>query len=161
MSRAAGCTDLYAASSIRLTVQSTANALKIVSAKSMHRPRHAIALDTNRSTTGGAAAAGGAVTEGHARSREVCMRATRCLRLCRGPPAVGKWARSARLRTSFRRAIIGDTGLPQELAKQMREVTRQIAGLTNELERLLPRDRYIRDRPTNAPPAGCSDDSAR
>ena len=42
----------------------------------------------------------------------------------------------------------------------MREVTRQIAGLTNELERLLPRDRYIRDRPTNAPPAGCSDDSA-
>ena len=40
----------------------------------------------------------------------------------------------------------------------MREVTRQIAGLTNELESLLPRDRYIRDRPTNAPPAGCSDD---
>ncbi len=32
----------------------------------------------------------------------------------------------------------------------MREVTRQIAGLTNELESLLPRDRYIRDRPTNA-----------
>ena len=69
-------------------------------------------------------------------------------------------ARVARLRTSVRRAIIRDTGLPQELAKQMREVTRQIAGLTNELERLLPRDRYIRDRPTNAPPAGCSDDSA-
>ena len=44
------------------------------------------------------------------------------------------------------------------LAQQMREVTRQIAGLTNELESLLPRDRYIRDRPTNAPPAGCSDD---
>ena len=40
----------------------------------------------------------------------------------------------------------------------MSEVTRQIAGLTNELESLLPRDRYIRDRPTNAPPAGCSDD---
>ena len=44
------------------------------------------------------------------------------------------------------------------LAQQMREVTRQIAGLTNELESLLPRDRYIRDRPTNASPAGCSDD---
>ena len=42
----------------------------------------------------------------------------------------------------------------------MSEVTRQIAGLTNELESLLPRARYIRDRPTNAPPAGCSDDSA-
>ena len=40
----------------------------------------------------------------------------------------------------------------------MREVTRQIAGLTNELESLLPRDRYIRDRPTNVPLAGCSDD---
>ena len=40
----------------------------------------------------------------------------------------------------------------------MRKVTRQIAGLTNELESLLPRARYIRDRPTNAPPAGCSDD---
>ena len=40
----------------------------------------------------------------------------------------------------------------------MREVTRQIAGLTNELESLLPRARYIRDRPTNAPPAGCSYD---
>ena len=55
-------------------------------------------------------------------------------------------------------AITADTGLPQELAKQMSEVTRQIAGLTNELESLLPRARYIRDRPTNAPPAGCSDD---
>ena len=36
-------------------------------------------------------------------------------------------------------AIKLDTGLPQELAQQMREVTRQIAGLTNELESLLPR----------------------
>ena len=62
------------------------------------------------------------------------------------------------LRTSVRRAINADTGLLQELAKQMSEVTRQIAGLTNELESLLPRDRHIRDRPTNAPPAGCSDD---
>ena len=69
-----------------------------------------------------------------------------------------KWSPKVLLRTSVRRAIIPDTGLPQELAKQMREVTRQIAGLTNELESLLPRDRYIRDRPTNAPPAGCSDD---
>ena len=76
------------------------------------------------------------------------------------PVRAAKWSGSNHLRTSVRRAIIPDTGLPQELAKQMREVTRQIAGLTNELERLLPRDRYIRDRPTNAPPAGCSDDSA-
>ena len=60
--------------------------------------------------------------------------------------------------TPVRCAINADTGLPQELAQQMSEVTRQIAGLTNELESLLPRDRYIRDRPTNAPPAGCSDD---
>ena len=66
--------------------------------------------------------------------------------------------RSETSRTIVRCAINADTGLPQELAKQMREVTRQIAGLTNELESLLPRDRYIRDRPTNAPPAGCSDD---
>ena len=42
-------------------------------------------------------------------------------------------------RSVVRCAIKLDTGLPQELAQQMREVTRQIAGLTNELESLLPR----------------------
>ena len=77
------------------------------------------------------------------------------------PSNVNSYPLAHLLRTPVRCVINADTGLPQELAKQMREVTRQIAGLTNELERLLPRDRYIRDRPTNAPPAGCSDDSAR
>ena len=55
-----------------------------------------MALDTNRSTTGGAAAAGGAVTEGHARSREACMRNIRCVGLFRGPREAGKWVCSVR-----------------------------------------------------------------
>ena len=37
-----------------------------------------------------------------------------------------------------------DTALVQELAQQVREATRQIAILANELENLLLRDRYIR-----------------
>ena len=37
-----------------------------------------------------------------------------------------------------------DTALAQELAQQVREATRQIAVLANELENLLPCARYIR-----------------
>ena len=37
-----------------------------------------------------------------------------------------------------------DTAPAQELAQQVREATRQIAVLANELENLLPCDRYIR-----------------
>ena len=37
-----------------------------------------------------------------------------------------------------------NTALAQELAQQVREATRQIAVLTDELENLLPCDRYIR-----------------
>ena len=41
-------------------------------------------------------------------------------------------------RPTVRCAIRLDTGLSQELAQQMREVTCQIAALTNELESLVP-----------------------
>ena len=51
-----------------------------------------MALDTNRSTTGGA------VRGGYARSREACMRNIRCLGLFRGPPEAGKGVRTGRLR---------------------------------------------------------------
>ena len=37
-----------------------------------------------------------------------------------------------------------DTALAQETVQQVREATRQIAVLANELENLLLRDRYIR-----------------
>ena len=39
---------------------------------------------------------------------------------------------------------IEDTDLPQELAQQVREASRQVAALMNEPESLLGRDRYIR-----------------
>ena len=58
-----------------------------------------MALDTNRSTTGGA------VRGGYARSRSWRARIRR-REWFFGRPEAGKWVRSARLRTSVRRAII-------------------------------------------------------
>ena len=58
-----------------------------------------MALDTNRSTTGGV------VRGGYARSRSWRARIRR-REWFFGRPEAGKWARSARLRTSVRRAIM-------------------------------------------------------
>ena len=77
----------------------------------MHRPRHAMALDTNRSTTGGA------VRGGYARSRSWRARIRR-REWVFGRPEAGKGVRTVRLRTSVRRAIIGPTLDTKPLAER-------------------------------------------